>query len=443
MDTQKQSMVHIGVNEFHGTRRLIGYAEQDRLRHMYMIGKTGVGKSTVYQNMCLQDIKNGNGVCFIDPHGESIDWLLEHIPANRLEDVILFDPSDTEAPFGLNLLEVKNDGQNKAAQEQEKDFLVGECIQIFYKLFDPNKTGIIGPQFEHWLRNAALTVMAGPEGGSILEIPKLFIDPEFEARKRSYLTDPLVIEFWTKQMAKTSDFHKSEMLNYFMSKFGHFMNNSLMRNIIGQHRSSFTFDSIMHKKKILLVNLSKGKIGDMNAHMLGLILLSKLQAAIMKRANLASSERHPFYLYVDEFQNFTTDTFISLLSESRKYGLGVHITNQYLAQLPDALKESVLGNVGTLVAFEVGMEDAQLLAKEFEPLQASNFMGLARFNFYIKLMIEGKTSAAFSGVGLPPQPSAEVPGMKDHIISFNRLAYGLPRLLVEERVNRELLFINS
>ncbi len=424
------SVVHIGINEYHGTKKLIGYSEQDRLRHMYMIGKTGVGKSTVYQNMSLQDIKNGEGVCFIDPHGESIDWLLEHIPANRLEDVVLFDPSDESFPLGLNLLEART--------EQEKDFLVSECIQIFYKLFDPNKTGIIGPQFEHWLRNAALTVMAGPDGGSILEIPKLFIDPEFEMRKRSYLTDPLVIEFWTKQMAKTSDFHKSEMLNYFMSKFGHFMNNSLMRNIIGQHRSSFTFDSLMHQKKILLVNLSKGKIGEMNAHMLGLILISKLQAAILKRANLAASERHPFYLYVDEFQNFTTDTFISLLSESRKYGLGVHITNQYLAQLPEAIKDSVLGNVGTLVSFEVGIEDATILAKEFEPLQAHNFMGLPRFNFYIKLMINGKTSNAFSGEGLPPEPSLGMHSVKEKIETLNRLAYGSPRLLVEERVNRQL-----
>jgi hypothetical protein len=360
-----------------------------------------------------------------------VDWLLAHIPANRLEDVVLFDPSDSEFPFGLNLLEAKD--------EQEKDFLVSECIQIFYKLFDPQKTGIIGPQFEHWLRNAALTVMAGPDGGSILEIPKLFIDSEFEAKKRSYLTDPLVIEFWTKQMSKTSDFHKSEMLNYFMSKFGAFMNNSMMRNIIGQHRSSFNFEALMHKKKILLVNLSKGKIGEMNAHMLGLILISKLQAAILKRANLAPSERNPFYLYVDEFQNFTTDTFISLLSESRKYGLGVHITNQYLAQLPDAIKDSVLGNVGTLVSFEVGMEDAQLLAKEFEPINSADFMSLPRFNFYIKLMIDGKTSTAFSGISLPPESVAHSSAMmKENIETLNRLAYGSPRLLVEERVNRQL-----
>jgi len=395
-----------------------------------MIGKTGVGKSTIFQNMCLQDIKNSQGVCFIDPHGESIDWLLQHIPKERLEDVVLFDPSDTEFPFGLNLLEAKD--------EQEKDFLVSECIQIFYKLFDPEKSGIIGPQFEHWLRNAALTVMAGPSGGSIIEIPKLFVDQEFLMNKRKYLTDPLVIDFWTKQMAKTSDFHKSEMLNYFMSKFGYFMNNKLMRNIIGQHSSSFKFDSLMDSNKILLVNLSKGKIGEVSAHMLGLILVSKLQAAILKRANRPQDERLPFYLYVDEFQNFTTDSFISLLSESRKYGLGVHITNQYLAQLPSTIKDAVLGNVGTILSFEVGVEDAQILAKEFEPITINDFLGLQRFNFYIKLMINGKTSNVFSGISIPPEQIQKNTAPKEAIISLNRLSYGSPQLLVDEKIKNYL-----
>lgn len=419
--------VTIGINDYRGKQTPIRCKETDRLRHMYMIGKTGVGKSTVFQNMCLQDIKNYRGVCFIDPHGESIDWLLKRIPAERMEDVVLFDPSDSEFPFGLNLLEARD--------SREKDFLVGECIQIFYKLFDPEKKGIIGPQFEHWLRNAALTVMAGPEGGSIIEIPKLFVDKDFEMAKRKHLSDPLVIDFWTKQMAKTSDFHKSEMLNYFMSKFGHFMNNSLMRNIIGQHSSSFNFDEIMDGNKILLVNLSKGKIGEINAHMLGLILISKLQAAILARAIKESGERKPFYLYVDEFQNFTTDTFISLLSESRKYGLGVHFTNQYLAQLPNTIKDAVLGNVGTLLSFEIGAEDAEILSKEFEPMEVADFMGLPRFNFYIRLMIDGKTSAAFSGRSLPPELAYEQAGIEERTLTFSRLLYGSPRLLVEEKIN--------
>ena len=425
------STVYIGESSHHGRTKQIGFSGEDRLRHLYMIGKTGVGKSTVFQNMTLQDIQNGNGVCFIDPHGESIDWLLEHLPPERLQDVVLFDPSDITYPFGLNLLEARS--------EFEKDFLVNECIQIFYKLFDPKKTGVIGPQFEHWLRNAALTVMAGESGGSLIEIPRLFVDKNYEKKKRADLTDPLVIDFWTKQMANTSNFHKSEMLNYFMSKFGPFINNAMMRNIIGQRVSSFDFDQLMNNKSIVLVNLSKGKIGEMNAHMLGLILISRLQVAVLRRANQALSSRTPFYLYVDEFQNFTTDTFVSLLSESRKYGLGVHLTNQYLSQLPEAVRDSVLGNVGTLISFAVGAEDAEILAREFAPrLTSLDLMGLERFNFYIKLMINGHTSQAFSGRGHSPEPMLRA-GMREHIITVNRLAYGWPRLFVEETMKRQIV----
>lgn len=417
----------IGENEFRGQTRVIELAARDRLRHLYMVGKTGVGKSTLFQNLALQDMENGQGICFVDPHGDSIDWLLERIPKERLRDVILFDPSDADAPFGLNLLE--------SSDAQERDFLVNECIQIFYKLFDPDKTGIIGPQFEHWLRNAALTVMAGPEGGSLLEIPRLFIDPAFERAKRAHLTDPLVIDFWTKQMAQTSQFHKSEMLNYFMSKFGPFLNNALMRNIIGQRSNAFDFSRVMDERKILLVNLSKGRIGETNAHMLGLILVSRLQAAVMRRAAPGAS-RTPFYLYVDEFQNFATDTFASLLSESRKYGLGMHLANQYLSQLPRAIRDAVFGNVGTMVAFEVGVDDARALAREFEPLSSQDFLGLPRFHFYIRLMVDGKTSSAFSGRTLSPSPQGQ--DLRRTVETVNRLAYGRPRALVDALMERYL-----
>ncbi|HQF57132.1 MAG TPA: type IV secretion system DNA-binding domain-containing protein [Candidatus Magasanikbacteria bacterium] len=423
------SYITIGRNIFRGKTTQISYGDQDRLRHTYMIGKTGVGKSTVFQNMCLQDIENYKGVCFIDPHGESIDWLLQRIPPDFLEDVYLFDPSDIEFPFGLNLLQAKD--------EQEKDFLVSECIQIFYKLFDPDKTGIIGPQFEHWLRNAALTVMAGPEGGSLIEIPKLFVDKQFELKKRKYLKDPTVLEFWSKQMAKTSDFHKSEMLNYFSSKFGHFLNNAMMRNIIGQHKDTLDFDYLIEHNKILLVNLSKGKIGETNAQMLGLIIMSKLQAAILKRAKIEPEKRSPYYLYVDEFQNLVTDTFASLLSESRKYGLGVHLTNQYFAQLPEKIKDAILGNVGTIIAFEIGMEDAEILSKEFEPFTKEDFTNLRKYNFYIRLMIDGKTSKAFSGESLKPN-NISISNLTEEIIKVNQLARGTPRILVEEQIKQAL-----
>lgn len=423
------SYVKIGTNVFRDKRTSIVLKDDDRLRHMYMLGKTGVGKSTVFQNMCLQDIQNYKGVCFVDPHGESIEWLLERIPRNRLEDVILFDPSDTECSFGLNLLE--------ATDAQEKDFLVAQVIEIFYKLFDPEKIGIIGPQFEHWLRCAALTVMAGPEGGSLIEIPKLFIDKNFEAKKRSYLKDPLIIDFWAKQMVSTADFHKSEMLNYFTSKFGHFMNNALMRNIIGQRKSAFSFDQIVNQGKIFLIDLSKGKIGDVNAQMLGLILTSKLEAAILKRANISGEKRRPFYLYIDEFHNLITDTFANLLSESRKYGLAIHLTNQYFAQLPVKIQNAILGNIGTILSFEVGIDDAENLSKEFYPMTKEDFLNLGRFNFYIKLMIDGKTSEAFSGISLPPSPPT-YPENIEQIKLINQLAYANPRKLVEEQIRSYL-----
>jgi hypothetical protein len=396
---------------------------------MYMIGKTGAGKSTLFANMALQDINNFRGLCFIDPHGETINSILEGMPKSRLEDVILFDPSDTENPMGLNLLEAKS--------EAERDFLVNELIEIFYKLFDPERTGIIGPQFEHWLRNAALTIMADPSGGSLVEIPKLFADKSFERYKRQFVKDPMVQEFWGGQMAKTSDFHKSEMLNYFTSKFGHFLNNSLCRNIIGQSKSSFSFDQVLKGEKILLVDLSKGKIGELNSRFLGLIIISKLQAAVLKRAQLPPGSFPPFYLYVDEFQNMTTDTFAGMLSESRKYGLGVHLTNQYFAQLPQNIQEAVLGNVGTLLAFALGIEDAETLEKEFGDFTKDDLNNLRKYNFYIKLMSGGQTTRAFSGVSqnLPTVPNKADPGQ---IKLLSRLAYASPRLLVEQELRQRI-----
>lgn len=242
-----------------------------------------------------------------------------------------------------------------------------------------------------------------------------------------------MIDFWTKQMANTSDFHKSEMLNYFTSKFGHFMNNGLMRNIIGQRKSAFDFDQILDQEKILLIDLSKGKIGEINAQMLGLILVAKLQAAVLKRANITPEKRYPFYLYVDEFQNLITDTFASLLSESRKYGLGIHLTNQYFAQLPEKLQNAILGNAGTLMIFEVGVEDAERLSREFFPLQKEDFLALKRYNFYIKLMIEGKTSEPFSGVSL--KPLGKISNQHaEQIKKLSQLAYSIPKRLAEEEI---------
>ncbi len=419
----------LGNNFWRNKTTPIIFKAPDRLRHMYMLGKTGAGKSTVFQNMCLQDIRNHHGVCFIDPHGESIQWLLERIPKNRIEDVILFDPSDTNFPMGFNLLDYSS--------EEEKDFLVAECISIFYKLFDPQKTGVVGPQFEHWLRNAAYTIMAGPNPGSLIDIPRLFVDKKFEQEQRKHVTDPVVLDFWSKQMAKTSEFHRSEMLNYFSSKFGQFTNNRTIRNIIGQNRTQINFDHILSHDKIFLADLSKGKIGESNTQMLGLILIAKLQVAIMKRAKIIQAERNPFYLYVDEFQNFLTDSFIGLLSESRKYGLGVHLTNQYFAQLTPEIQKAVLGNVGTILLFTLGIADAEVLEKEFDPVTKNDLINLPQYNFYLKLMLNGQTSVPFSGVGLAPLESGEE-SLAESIRNISRLAYAHPVELVETMISQGL-----
>lgn len=408
--------IELGTTMYRGQQRMAGIKHADRFRHTYMIGKTGAGKTTLYQNMALQDINAGRGVIFVDPHGEAIDWLLARIPKNRIDDVIVFDPSNTDFPVGLNLLEWHD--------EQEKDFLVSEAIQIFYKIFDPQQSGIIGPQFEHWMRNAALTVMADPEGGTLLEIPRLFVDKNFELHKRKFLKDPIVSEFWEKQMAKTADFHRSEMLNYFSSKFGRFMTNSMMKNIIGQKKSSINIREIIDGEKILLINLSKGKTGELNAQMLGLILMTKLQLAVLGRAHVPAEQRHPCYLYVDEFQNLLTDAFISMLSESRKYGLAVHLTNQYIAQLPENIRNAVLGNIGTLITFQIGAMDAEFLKKEMAPLDENDLQNVPLHHFYLRTTIDGTPFEPFLVKAQPPAELTDQADFSEVIKTLSELRYG-------------------
>src|SRR3989338_4413260 len=288
-----------------------------------MIGRSGSGKSVLIANAAIQDIKNGEGVGVIDPHGDLIDAILDHIPKERVDDVIYFCPGDVDRPIGLNMLEYHT--------EEQKDFAVQEMIEIFYKLFPPS---MIGPMFEHNMRNVMLTLMADKEHpGTIAEIPRMFTDMEFQKYKIGKVTDPVVRNFWEKEMAKTSDFHKSEMLGYLISKVGRFVENEMMRNIIGQAQSAFDFREVMDQGKILLINLSKGQVGEVNSKLLGLIIVSKLQMAALSRSDTPESDRRDFYLYVDEFQNFVTDSFATILSEARKYKLNLTIAHQYLGQL--------------------------------------------------------------------------------------------------------------
>ena len=421
--------VILGRAVYRGEESVVRMKRADRRRHLYVVGKSGVGKSVLIQNLAVQDVLNGEGVCVIDPHGDFVEYVLQHVPKERAEDVIYFNPSDTDRPVGLNMLEART--------EEQKDFINQEMISIFYKLVtDPS---MIGPMFEHNMRNVMLTLMADRQHpGTIAEIPRMFTDDEFAAEWKKKLTDPVIIAFWEKEMAKTSDFHKSEMLGYLISKVGRFVENTMMRNIIGQSRSGFNFREIMDQKKILLVNLAKGLVGEINSNLLGMIIVSKLQMAAMERAALPEEQRHDFYLYIDEFQNFITESIAVILSEARKYRLDLIVAHQYMAQLVDnkgktTVREAILGNAGTIVTFRVGPEDAEILAKEFAPVfSAYDLINIEQYTAYIKLLIDNTAAKPFNMLTYPPTPGNKE--LAAAIKELSRLKYGRPREIVETEI---------
>lgn len=418
----------LGINTFRGLKTEIRIGRDDRRRHMYVIGRTGTGKSEFLKNMARQDIVAGEGVAVIDPHGDLVDDLLKFVPKERAEDVILFEPFDVERPMGLNMLEVHTD--------EEKDFAVQEMIEIFYKLFPPE---MIGPMFEHNMRNVMLTLMADRESpGTIAEIPRMFTDPEFQKYKVGLVHDQIVRAFWEQEMAKTTEFHKSEMLGYLISKVGRFVENEMMRNIIGQAKSAFDFRECMDRGKILLINLSKGKTGEVNSKLLGLIIVSKLQMAALSRADLAEESRRDFYLYIDEFQNFVTDSIATILSEARKYRLNLIMAHQYISQLVHEnnakIRDAVFGNAGTIVSFRVGVEDAEVLAKEFAPVfNEFDVINIDRFNAYLKLMVSGSASRPFNMETLPPPQGGSEP-LAAAIRQLSKLKYSRPKSEVQGEI---------
>ena len=421
--------ITLGRAVYRGEETIVRMKAADRRRHLYTIGKSGVGKSVFIQNLAVQDIINGEGVCVVDPHGDFVEYVLQHVPKERADDVIYFNPSDIERPIGLNMLEVKT--------EEQKDFATQEMISIFYKLVtDPS---MIGPMFEHNMRNVMLTLMADLENpGTIAEIPRMFTDDAFVTEWKQKLKDPMVLAFWEKEMAKTSDFHKSEMLGYLISKVGRFVENEMIRNIIGQSHSGFNFREVMDKKKILLVNLAKGLVGEINSNLLGLIIVSKLQMAALERASLPEEERHDFYLYIDEFQNFITESLATILSEARKYRLNLIVAHQYMNQLVDnkgknTVRDAVLGNAGTMVSFRIGPEDAEILQKEFAPVfTAYDLLNVEQYTAYIKLLIDNTAAKPFNMITYPPTPGNKELGAA--IKELSRLKYGRPREIVTAEI---------
>ncbi len=414
----------LGYINYRGHRQDVFLKEADRRRHLYIIGKSGSGKSVTIANLAIQDIKDGKGVAIVDPHGDLVETVLEHVPKERADDVVIFDPSDLERPIGLNMLE--------AGDEDQKDFAVQEMISIFYKLFPPE---MIGPMFEHNMRNVMLTLMADlNDPGTIIDIPRMFTDDEYVKKYLVKLKDPVVKAFWEKEMAKTSDFHKSEMLGYLISKVGRFVGNEMMRNIMGQQKSGFNFRDIMDNKKILFVNLSKGKTGEVNAKLLGLITVAKLQMAAMARADMPEEQRNDFYLYIDEFQNFVTDSISTILSEARKYKLDLTIAHQYMGQLADDkgkndIRDAVLGNVGTMMVGRIGPEDSEILAKEFAPTFGSyDLLNTPQYSFYAKELIDNQSSKPFLLRAYPPQSGSKE--LASAIKELSRLKFGRDRNIV-------------
>ncbi len=418
----------IGNSNYRGIRRPICLEKDDRRRHIYTIGKTGVGKSELLSSLILQDIRNGEGVCFIDPH-DTIEKILPMIPPSRAEDVIYFDPSDTERPMGLNMLE--------ANTEEQKHFVATSIVGLMYKLYDPMKTGIIGPRFEHAVRNAMLTVMAEP-GNTFVEIVRVLTDSSFVQQLLPKVNDPIIRRYWTDQIAQTADFHKSEVLDYIVSKFGRFVTNKLMRNIIGQSKSSFNFREAMDQKKILLINLAKGKIGEENSNFLGLILVPKILIAAMSRQDVPEDQRQDFYMYVDEFQNFATPDFAQILSEARKYRLNLTVANQFIGQMEEEVKNAIFGNVGTLIAFRVGVTDANYLQHEFQPVfSESDLINIERYNAYVKTVVGNEPVSPFNvdmTRDITAERKAANPKVAQAIIQLSRLKFGKPKELVEAEI---------
>lgn len=433
-DNLPKEGILLGKNVFRGTETLVKIAQDDRRRHIYVIGKTGTGKTTWMQNLALQDINNGDGVCVIDPHGDMIDWLLQRIPKERVDDVIHFYPPDVDRPLGLNLLEAKTPA--------EKDMVVAEMISIFYKLFDPNSSGIVGPIFEHYLRNAMLLLLSDTqEGATLIDIPRVFTDKEYRERKLAFVTDPTVLRFWKEEFVQAEKSNQvGELFSYIISKIGRFISNEMMRNIVGQSRSSFDIRDVMDSKRILLVNLAKGLMGELNSNLLGFILVSKMQMAALSRADMPESSRNDFYMYIDEFQNVTTDSIAVILSEARKYRLNLTIAHQFVAQLEEKIKDAVFGNVGSLVAFTVGAPDAETIGKQFEPdVSQNDLINIENRNAYVKLMIDGAASRPFTIQALPPMGQGNIK-IAEAIKQLSRLKFGQKRELVEMEVQKRIRY---
>ena len=429
----KQGLL-LGESVFRGQTRPIYMTDEDRRRHLYIIGQTGTGKTTMIDNLVMQDIQNGKGVCVVDPHGELAEHALSFVPASRIDDVIYFNPGDITRPLGLNMLDFNFE------RPEEKTFIVNEMQSIFDRLFDQAS---MGPMFQQYMRNALLLLMedAPNEPATLVEVPRVFTDAEFRKRKLARIANPVIVDFWEKEAVKAGgEASLANMTPYITSKFGGFISNDYLRPIIGQPKSAFNFREVMDDGKILIVNLSKGRIGDINAGLLGMVIIGKILMAALSRADMANaSERRDFNLYIDEFQNFTTDSIATILSEARKYRLNLTVAHQFIAQLTDKIKDAVFGNVGSMMVMRVGVQDAEFLVKQFEPtFNQNDLINIDNLNAYAKILVDGQTSKPFNlKVGTQSWSGGDKT-LAEKLKEYSRVKYGQDRVTVENEIQKRL-----
>lgn len=420
-NTDLKTLTVLGNTDYRWEKITFGIKEEDKFRHMYIVGKTGTGKSVFLSNMIISDMKAGNGLCLLDPHGELVDSVLEHIPTNRINDVILFDVSDSDFPIGFNLLQ--------ANSEEEKNLIASGVVSTFAKLFAHSRW----PRLEYILRNVAIALVDYPNA-TLMHILRMLTDKVFREEVVSHIKDAVVLKFWTHEFAKRNDKQREEAIWPITNKVGQFLSSKLVRNIFGQPRTKLNLRKAMDEGKIILVNLSKGRIGEDNANMIGSLLVTKFQIDAMSRADIAVHLRRPFYLYIDEFQNFASESFVTILSEARKYKLALIVANQYTSQLLDTIKDAIFGNVGTTISFTVGKDDADVIAGQFKGMVAVNdLISLPKYTTYTRLMIDGISSDPFSTKTLPPNLIGEWSlELIDKIRKQSRQRYAMERGQLEK-----------
>lgn len=417
----------LGVVKYRNSKQKFGIKPADRRRHIYAIGTTGTGKTTLMKRMALHDIQEGRGVAVVDPHGDFVEWVLDHIPERRADEVIYFNPADSSHPVGFNVFD--------STAQSEPAVLASGVVSVFKKIWGRSSWG---PRLEYLLRNIVLSLMAVPEA-TLLSIMRLLADEQYRKTVISHVTDPVLKQFWQDEFSNYGKQFYTEAVSPIQNKVGQFTASPLIRNIVGQPQSAFNLREVIDNRQILLVNLAHGSIGEDSASLLGSLLITKLQLAAMERVDVPAEERNDFHMYVDEFQRFSTESFATILSEARKYGLTLTLAHQYIAQLPDEVREAVFGNVGTLVSFRIGAEDARYLEQHFHPaFSRQDLMQLPNYHIYLRLMVDGMSTEPFSAKTIPPK-SLSRQSVRDTIIRQTRDKHATPREKVEHRIQRSMI----